>query len=231
MLLPPTNTEVEHIYSQLNRLHVRSIAITSANPGEGTTSLATAIAQRHLLAGNTVLVVDFNLFRPGLEDHELLEQEEFFTPTLVTLTGESLAFNGIVAPRCKESVMALRRPEFLQKLITRWQEEYSLIIFDTSPLLRNNANNIPADVIASACDQTLMVVMAGVTTKAMVTEACEILQQAEANIGGCIINDLNNPCLRTEMLREADRLEPYSPKWQQKIKRWLFNNKFISLGI
>lgn len=231
MLLPPTNMEVEHIYAQMNRVHARSIAVASANPGEGTTSVAIALAQRHLLAGNTVLVVDFNMFRPSLEDHGLQPKEDYQTPTLVNLKNENLAFNGVTAPRCKEAVMALRRPELLKDIIEKWQQEYSLVIFDTSPLLRNNANNIPADIIAGACDQTLLVVMAGVTTRAMLSEACEILQQAEANIGGSIINDLNNPCLRTEMLREADRLQRFSPKWQQKIKRWLFNNKFISLGV
>ncbi|MGL4472911.1 MAG: CpsD/CapB family tyrosine-protein kinase [Shewanella sp.] len=231
MLLPPTNNEVEHIYSHLHRLEARSVAVTSANPGEGCTSVVIALAQRHLLSGHSTLVVDFNLFRPTLVDLELQPKHDYRTPVLVSLRNETLAFQGITAPQCKEAVMSLRQSEFLGELIKQWQQDYSLIIFDTSPLLRNNANNISADVVAAACDQTLLVMMAGITTKAMLTESCNALKQAEATLGGCIINDWHNPSLRTEMLREADRLKNISPTWQQRIKKWLFNNKFISMGV
>jgi len=39
----------------------RSIAISSANSGEGVSSIAQALVQRNLLAGHSTLLVDLNL--------------------------------------------------------------------------------------------------------------------------------------------------------------------------
>jgi protein-tyrosine kinase len=65
--IPYQNMEIEQIYAQIFSEPKRSIAICSANAGEGVTSLTLALAERHLLAGHSTLVVDLNLYRPALQ--------------------------------------------------------------------------------------------------------------------------------------------------------------------
>jgi Mrp family chromosome partitioning ATPase len=58
--------EIEQVFLQLEKHECHSLCITSTNPGEGVSSLAQALTERHLLAGYRTLLVDLNLQNPSL---------------------------------------------------------------------------------------------------------------------------------------------------------------------
>lgn len=65
MEIPPLNREIEQVYAGVLAKGARAVAVTSAGPGEGVTSVASALAQRSLLAGQSTLLVDLNLNNPS----------------------------------------------------------------------------------------------------------------------------------------------------------------------
>ncbi len=236
MHIPPLNMEIEKIYAQLIGENNRSIAICSANQGEGVTSIALALAHRSLLAGHTTLVVDFNLYRPSLNklltlDWPLAENEGYDKPQLVTVQQQPIALIGITAPTRRDLVIKLRKPGVLEEFIAEWKKTFDTIIFDTSPINRINANNIPAERVAAACDGCLLVVLAGNTAEAMVSAAVGKLKSAGANLLGCIFNDRDNPSLKNELLREAQRLESRYGNLARRIGNWIRTSHLLSMEI
>ena len=236
MRIPPQNMEIERIYTQLARNEYHVIAISSANKGEGVTSVALALTHRSLLAGNKTLLIDLNLHRPALNKLMDLEVQEsanrsFEIPKLVTVQDQSIALQGITAPTRRDLVIKLRKPGVLEQYIEQWQKSFDTIIFDTSPINRNNAGNIPAERVAAACDGVLLVVHAGHTNEAMVSTAVKKIRLAGGELLGCILNDRDNPTLKSELLRETQRLEPRFSYFANLIRTWLRNNRLLSTEV
>jgi protein-tyrosine kinase len=236
MQIPPQSMEIEKIYSQHQRESSRSIAVCSANRGEGVTSVALALAQRNLLAGHSTLVVDLNLYRPALNtllilDEPALETGVLDKPRIVTVKQQPIALIGITSPSHRDLVMKLRKPGVLEELIIEWKKSFDIIIFDTSPINCVNANNIPAERIAEACDGCLLVVLAGNTTESMVSVAVEKLKCTNAILLGCVLNDRDNPSLKRELLRETRRLESICSGLAKRIGNWIRNSHLLSMEI
>ncbi len=235
MNIPPLNLEIERIYFQIIRNNYKTLVFVATDSGEGVTSLTIAIAQRALLAGQSTLVVDLNLYHPCLESQGMSisvnENRLFPSPELVGISGENVVFTGIIAPSKRETLMELRRPSVLESYIVEWSKEYDLILFDTSPISRLNANNIPPERVAAAVDGTILVVMAGHTTEAMVSESIKKLDSSGAHLLGCIINDKNNPSLKVEILREIECLKKRFPKLAAKLKKFIIESHLLSLEI
>lgn len=236
MHIPPQNMEIERIYSQVLAPGKRAIAITSANSGEGVSSVALAMAQRNLLAGHSTLVVDLNLHRPafrGVLELPLPAPEAGLLdpPQLITQQEETVAVLGIPAPARREAVMKLRNPGVLEDCIAGWRQEFDTVIFDTSPVNHINASIIPPERVAAACEGSVLVVLAGHTTEAMVFSAAEKMRAAGAQLLGCVLNDRDNPSLKDELLREVRRLEPRFGRIAGQLGRWIKQNKLLSLEI
>lgn len=73
----------------------------------------------------------------------------------------------------------------MDMLITEVKEKYDLIIFDAPPVLSVS----DAQVLASKCDATILVISSGSTEKVNVIKAKEVLQASYANILGTILNN------------------------------------------
>lgn len=233
MHIPSQHIEIERIYSQVLGEGKRSIAISSANSGEGVSSLAQALVQRNLLAGHSTLLVDLNLYHPSLSSLLKLDESEqeadlLDKPQLVTVQ-QSIALTGVTPPTHRSLVMKLRKPGVLEQYIAEWQQTYDAVIFDTSPINRTNANNIPPERVAAACDGSLLVVLAGCTTEAMVSTAVNKLNAAGAQLLACIYNDRDNSSLKSELLRELHRLEPHFSNISHRLKNWVQQNQLLSM--
>ena len=236
MHIPATSVEIDRIYAQISSQDIRSIAITSANSGEGVSSIALALAQRSLLAGHSTLLVDLNIYHPSLKhvlniDADLSESYLLDQPELVSLENTSIVVTGVPAPTQRDVTMKLRQQGVLEHCIQQWLNSYERVIIDTSPINRVNANNIPTERIAAACDGCLVVVMAGSTTEAMIVSAINKLTTASVRVLGCIFNDRDNPTLKNELLRETKRLRPRFDKLANRLEDWLRKNHLLSLEV
>ncbi len=237
MFIPPQNMEIQQVYSRLLGKGKQSIAISSASPGEGVTSIALALAQHNLLSGHSTLLVDLNLHHPSLktlldldlpavENKGLLER-----PGLIGTHSDNVALTGITAPDRRDVMMKLRQPGILEQCISEWQRTYDTVIIDTSPINQINSNNIPPERVAAACDGSLMVVLAGQTNEIMVSSAIDTLRSAGAQVLGCVYNDRDNPSLKTELLRETRRLKAHSSRIAAYMERWIKNNRLLSIKV
>lgn len=239
MNIAPHHMEIETVYSDIWRLNYRSIAITSTSPQEGVTTLASALTQRNLLAGHSTLLVDLNVHNPSLQSTFSLSQHSSQThnankhllraPELVNKTNEEVTFTGVTAPIERSAIMQLRKPGVLEACIRDWLTHYDTVIVDASSLNHPNHECIPAERIASACDAAILVVLAGSTREMMITNAMQSLRHNNVNLMGCVINDKNNPTLRTELLREAKRLEKLSPKLTAFITKIINRCAFLAI--
>jgi len=248
--IPYQNMEVEQIYSQVLSEPGRSIAICSANAGEGVTSLTLALAQRNLLAGRSTLVVDLNLYRPALKPLLSIESASLKEtgslpsvnlqtdmascilppPALLTVNQHPFAIMGITAPTRRENIMKLRQPGTLEKCISEWMKHYDAVIIDTSPLNRINAQNIPPERVAAACDGALLVVLAGHTNEAMICAAVKKIATTKAQLLGCIFNDRDNPSLKNELIRVVERMGKCN--WlTRRLKKIINNNPLLALEV
>jgi len=228
--------ELQRIYNFVTSQNLRSVALTECNSGEGISSLALALAQRHLLAGFKTLVVDLNLYRPSLQpvlDVQETKQNDllFPSPQLMMPQGQQIALTGVAPSNGRTPLMKLRSSGLLRNAIQKWQQEFDLVIVDTSPLNRINANNIPAEQAAAACDGAILVVLAGQTSQAEVNEGMARLKEAGANLSGCVLNDQYNPSLKTEMLREVNRLKQCSTWLGRFCHKVIANNRLLALDV
>ncbi|NLS12913.1 CpsD/CapB family tyrosine-protein kinase [Vibrio sp. SM6] len=254
----PLMIEVERIYYQLVRNNYRSIAITASQPKEGVTSLACLLAERSLLAGKRTLLVDFNLSQPsfiaqninltdttapqnstGSNDalnpsqhaasNPILAESALSGPELVAASHNNAMFTGIVAPSRRETIVELRRPNALERYIKRWKESFDLIIFDTAAVAALHSESISPERVASACDGTLLVVLSGKTTQNQVKEAIKKISDAHGTLVGCVMNDQFDPSLKSELLREIERLAKRFPKIAQKLTSLIKRSQLLSL--
>jgi len=252
--IPYQNMEIELIYTQLLSNPHTSIAICAAQEGEGVTSLAFALAQRNLLAGHSTLLVDLNLYHPAIQNllninnNQLVTTKSthtntalatqhqqhndlFVAPQLVCNRDQSIVLTGITAPKQRDHIMKIRQPGALEECIEEWLTQYDTVIIDTSPLNRINAQNIPPERVAAACDGALLIVLAGQTSEAAINNAVTKLTNANAQLLGSVLNDRDNPTLREELIREVQRLEPRLSWLSRSLKRVINKSRLLALEV
>lgn len=230
MRIPSCHMEIEQVFLQLEKHECHSLCITSTNQGEGVSSLAQALTERHLLAGYRTLLVDFNLQNPSLTalslDIDNNDKED--THYLNYIEHNSQVVPGIPAPNSKARIVELRQPKKLDIQIKKWREEFDKIIIDSSALSQLNANNIPAQTIAGCCDGTIMVVLSGQTLQTELKEALKTLDNHHANLIGHVFNDKYQPRLKNEICREIERFSFLPNIVTNRLISFVQNNRFLS---
>ena len=169
----------------------RSVAVTSAGPGEGKSTTVLAIARHFAQMGLKVLLVDADLRKPSLHSKQGLDNaigfSNFLTgaslpPDVIQKTDyPNLAFmaSGPLPPNAADLLSGTR----IYSLISLGSEVFDLIIFDAPPLL----GLADAQLIASATAATVFVVGAGDQRKGMIRSALRRLQLARVNVLGSVI--------------------------------------------
>jgi protein-tyrosine kinase len=233
--LPIHYAELERVYAKTLGHNTKSIAITAAEPGEGTTTLAIALARRNEVAGCKTLLVDLNLFRPSIHsvfntprlEWEPNQMSE--TKAITTIGNGNLSI--LTAPLGDRSVVMLREQKVVHAAIKRWLELYETVIVDTSPLNAINQGNIPAELICSQCEGALLVVKAGNSHEGDINSAMERLNGSDTKLLGGIINDMNNPSLVNELCRETYRLQRLFPNSMEKLRLFFQHSAFLNTDV
>nr|WP_194435671.1 chromosome partitioning protein ParA [Vibrio fluminensis] len=225
-MIPATLNEIEQIFLETETKQTRSLCVTACQSGDGVTTVASSLAERFLLAGYSTLLVDFNLFKPGFESFPYLGSDSSFQ--WLQPTNSKQVFTGITLPNHPSVLNNFRNPQYLNRQVEQWLEEFDKIVIDTSPILQNNMGNIPAQSVAAACSHTLLVVLGGSTSEANLANAQQLLERSNANLIGYVLNNMNQCSLGEEMVRELNRLrfipQNLRDKWNQKI----LNNEWLS---
>ncbi|REL28015.1 tyrosine-protein kinase family protein [Thalassotalea euphylliae] len=252
--LPCHYAEVEAVYSQTLGANYRTLAVTSAAPGEGKSTLAEALVKRAQAAGKKVLLVELNTFNPVLKarldavqkqastvqvnessqcqeashkDHEAASNGDKNGTFSLNEQGYSvLAVSGNVA-----LINQYREASLLSSAIHHWLNEFDCIVFDTASLAMLNQHNIPADTVCQMCDGAVLVVEAGKTPANLIEEGIEKLVAKQVNIVGTVINDKTNPSLLAEMIRETYKLDPWLPNLMRKLRAKLADVVMLNVAV
>ncbi len=175
---------------------LRSILVTSAQPGEGKTEILVNLGI--VLAQNKtrVLLMDADLRRPAL--HRRLELDNLiglsqifvhpelgmsysFQPTRIN--GLSAITSGDTPPNPSELLGSQQMGSIMQEL----KDTYDIILVDTPPALAVT----DAAVLLPYIDGVLLVIKPGVTNLAAIQRLVGQFRQLNAYILGVVLNDIN----------------------------------------
>lgn len=173
----------------------KQVLVTSASGAEGKTSTVANLAVVLATAGERVVVVGCDLRRPRIGKFLRHAESPGFTSVLVGQAdlGEALApidnvpglfllDSGPIPPNPAELLGSEKSAEILDSLAA----ECDTLLIDSPPLLPV-ADGL---ILARDADAVLLVIEAGVTKRAELRRACELLAQVNARPTGLILNRL-----------------------------------------
>jgi capsular exopolysaccharide synthesis family protein len=170
---------------------IKVIAVTSANMGDGKTTVSINIATVYAKAGNKVLLIDCDMRRPmvgrtlncngrGLSDHLVGKADLQSVINKVRIDGLQVINSGLIPPNPAD----LLDSEAFAKLLEEVKKEYDVVILDCPPVL----GVADAVIIGSKADAMVLVTHAGKTKKHEIALAKDMLKKVGARILGFVIN-------------------------------------------
>lgn len=186
-----------YLIMQLNHLQQEGntskiIAVTSAVPSEGKSTVSTNLAISMSLAQNRTLLVDSDMRKGTLHDSfkvpsepgfvQILRGEEPWWETIVQTPYPNLHFlpRGNIAMTSSELLLSNKCHEFFEEIIYH----YDYIVLDTPPVL---ATDDMANLIQKV-DGAILVARTGLSTQKGVRSAMQMLTSRNANMMGYVLN-------------------------------------------
>ena len=175
--------------------NLKSLLVTSAQPGEGKSTVAAHLALTHAMQGSRTLLIDGDMRRPsvhrrfGLENNLGLGgflQGKAAMADLIQPSGmcENLSILTAGSPS--------RRPDDwlrgrMDKVVEELLEQYQLVVLDAPPLLGFAE---PLEM-ATSVDGVIVVTRAGNTSRKQVSSVIQMLTRLRANVLGVVLNQVN----------------------------------------
>lgn len=196
----PIATEMRRLYSNIRHIDgrnpKRSFLITSANRGEGKSTVASHLALTVArFRGKKSLIVDADLRRPKLHDifnvpkepglYECLNGEIDPLDAVKDTPIDNLKV--IPAGRRVKSPAHLFEGDVMTELFEKIKFYYDIVIVDSAPI-------IPVSdpmLISSVLDGVILVLLAGRTPRNVSMRAKNILLDANANLLGVVVNNMS----------------------------------------
>jgi succinoglycan biosynthesis transport protein ExoP len=190
-----------------------TLLVTSAQQGEGKTTVAANLAASLAQLGDSVLLIDADLRRPSLQKFFQVSRS---TGLVNYLTGDSdwrslvwqaapigisVLFCGPVPPNPAD----LLSSEYMRSLIREASKEYKFVVLDSPPLL----NLSDSRILATLVDGVILVVGGGTTPRELVQRAYLSAVDAGAHVIGATINfaDVRNDYYYSGYHQEAEESE------------------------
>lgn len=172
----------------------KTIALTSANPGEGKSTSTINLAITFALTGAKVLLIDGDLRKPRI--HQYLGVVK--TDGLSTILSNQKSFEEVVYRNLREGLDVLTSgsippnpaellsSDAMGALLEKLKEQYDYIFFDTPPVTVVT----DAAALSKYIDGMVLVVREGYTNHESIEHAINLLGIAEARIIGFFVNDI-----------------------------------------
>jgi capsular exopolysaccharide synthesis family protein len=166
--------------------------VTSSQPQEGKTTIASNLAASMAQSGKSVLLIDTDLRRPRVHSSFALSREHGVSTFLAgeatfdsaaqssRVPGLDVMTSGPVPPNPAE---LLHGPAFA-RLVAAARERYDLVIFDSPPL----GAVTDAAIIAPQVDGVIVVVRASQTTRDALRSTLRQLKDVHARVLGAVVN-------------------------------------------
>jgi protein-tyrosine kinase len=171
---------------------IKSIMITSAEPGEGKSTTTANLAVTFAQQGKKVLLVDADLRKPTV--HYTFQVQNIYGLTNVLTKGKTIEqaisatdvenldvlTSGPIPPNPAELLASKAMLDFLTKV----EAQYDVILFDTPPILAV----ADAQILANLCEGSVLVIASGKTETEKVMKAKELLAAAKGKLLGAVLN-------------------------------------------
>ncbi|GAB2974505.1 polysaccharide biosynthesis tyrosine autokinase [Nocardioides montaniterrae] len=169
----------------------RSVVVTSANPGEGKSTVSANLARLLAAAGQPTLLVDADLRRPMIASlfgadaqaglTQVLAGDLTMDDALLTTSETNLYLlpSGRIPPNPSELLGSQRMSHLLKEL-----SKHYLIVIDAPPLLPV----ADAGLLSGQVDGTLLVLAVGSTYKEQARLAAQRLNQVGGHLLGVVVN-------------------------------------------
>lgn len=170
------------------------VLITSAEPGDGKTFIATNIASVYQLAGKKVVIVDLDLRRPSVSKTLQLDSQKGVSNYLigqveledVIISHPDYGFDIIPAGTLPPNPSELIKTDKTKELIKHLKETYDYVVIDCSPVgLVSDAY-----LLAKEVDTTLFVVRRAKTNRAFFKSVINQLRSDGVANTSLIFNDV-----------------------------------------
>ncbi len=170
----------------------RVVAVTSAGPGEGKTTVACNLAIAVALTGAAVCLVEADLRKPSASQRLGIDSVMGLTDVLVGTVPVDLALvpwrrgllgvlpAGVAAPNPSELLGSRQMAGMMAEL----RQRYDLVILDTAPVLSVS----DAAVVTTHADGALLVARYGTTPIEQAQRAARALQQVGTPVLGTVLN-------------------------------------------
>ena len=175
-----------------DRDKTKVLMVTSVNPGDGKTLVATNLAASLAQAGEKVLLIDADIRKPRCHRAFSLANRVGLTNVLV----ESMDVDEAVQPTNLKSLYVLTSGPIppnpaellvssaMEALLDIVRDQYDHVLVDSPPA----GALADAAILASKVDGILMVLVAGETRIDQAKEVKEALEQAKGRVLGAILN-------------------------------------------
>ncbi len=168
------------------------VLVTSANPGEGKTMVASTIAIAFAQAGHRTLLLDCDLRRARL--HRVFQQTNdigvssaMYNPELLDSPTLNTTIPNLwllpAGPRVASPAELLQSSKFSQ-FIASLRDRYDRIIVDSPPIIAVT----DAVVLSTLSDATILVARSGKTLRQVALRAIRLLRDVSAPLLGCVLN-------------------------------------------
>lgn len=170
---------------------LKSIAVTSATPAEGKSTVVANLAVAFAQTGAQVCLVDADLRRPTVAKIFGMDNWTGLTSALIGGTVEAsirasavpglrVVTSGPIPPNPAELLGSRKMEQFLRDL----EERFDMVLIDTPPVLAV----ADAAVLAPKVGGVLMVTRAGQVARQQVLRAREALDAVKANVLGAVLD-------------------------------------------
>lgn len=173
----------------------QTLVVTSANPGEGKSTVAGNLALVLAQGESKVLLVDCDMRKPSLHKKFKISNTYGISDLLVGKKSmDVIAYKrnhnltiitaGKKLPKPAEMLSSKAMTAFLEEM----KKHFDYIVLDTPPLQAVT----DAQILSTKVDGTLIVVRSGVTKKDVVNNAVSIIKKVNGNIIGTVLNAAEN---------------------------------------
>ena len=174
---------------------IRSLVVTSGNPGEGKSTVCVSLAVALAQTGKTVLIVDSDLRRPRLHRvfgralgegvTSILVGEKTLADVVIQTEVPNLFVLpcGPIPPNPAELLHSVHFSEMLRDMLSK----YDRVLFDSPPL----GAVIDAAVLGPQLDGVVVVIKAESTTRDSLTSTLRQLKDVSAVVRGVVVNDVD----------------------------------------
>lgn len=169
--------------------------VTSSAPKEGKSTTVANLAITMAQLGSKTILIDTDLRRPVIHSIFDMKKERGVSSYLIG----SSELNTVIKPTFVENLSIipsgplppnpseLLGSEEMKKLIEELRKNYDAILFDSPPVIAVT----DAAILSTMVDGILLVIKAHQTHREAIKRAKTLLDNAEANIYGCLLNGVN----------------------------------------